>query len=401
MKVKSVPLAEIATINPAIRKNSVADDELVAFVPMASVTANPPRVEISEILSFSSVKTGFTYFQDGDILVAKITPCFENGKIAQARIPQKHGFGSTEFHVVRPIDDQSDARYILHFLRQSHIRIDGERNMTGSAGQRRVPKHFLATLKIPLPPIATQKKIAAILDQAEALRSLRRQSIEQLDALARSVFLEMFGDPVTNPKGWRLAKVSDFVSAFETGKNIVAEDAEDIASDYRVLKVSAVTSLEYKPEASKAAPIEYQPPASHFVRKGDLLFSRANTTELIGATAYVFDTPKNVLLPDKIWRFVWNNPSIADPLFVWFLFRHPKVRHEVSKRATGTSDSMKNISQDKVFGITLGLPPLTLQQQFADRIQAIETLKTHHRQSLATMDTLFNSLQHRAFRGEL
>jgi type I restriction enzyme, S subunit len=398
MKVKSVPLAEIAMINPAIMRNSVTDDELVAFVPMASVTANPPRVEISEILSFSSVKTGFTYFQDGDILVAKITPCFENGKIAQARIPQKHGFGSTEFHVVRPIDNQSDARYILHFLRQSHIRIDGERNMTGSAGQRRVPKHFLAALKIPLPPIATQKKIAAILDQAEALRSLRRQSIEQLDALARSVFLEMFGDPVTNPKEWGKTDLG-LVGSAQGGLQVSASRSKlpckapylRVANVYR----DALDLSEIKTISATEAEIKRT-----LLEPDDLLIveGHGNPNE-IGRCALWDGSIENCIHQNHLIRFRVDLGRVH-PLFICRYLNSEGGRRDLL-RAGKTTSGLNTISVSNVRAVKLLLPPLALQQEFADRIQAIETLKTHHRQSLATMDRLFNSLQHRAFRGEL
>ncbi|MDZ4347644.1 MAG: restriction endonuclease subunit S, partial [Candidatus Binatia bacterium] len=139
----------------------------------------------------------------------------------------------------------------------------------------------------------------------------------------------------------------------------------------------------------------------HFAKPGDLLFSRANTTELVGAVAYVESTPPNVLLPDKLWRFVWREPAAIEPLFVWVLFQTPTLRREIGQRATGTSGSMKNISQEKVFGIRTILPPIELQREFARRVRAVEKLKTVQRASLAELDGLFATLQHRAFRGEL
>src|SRR5690606_4686336 len=134
------------------------------------------------------------------------------------------------------------------------------------------------------------------------------------------------GDPVANHRKWPVKAVGDFVAGFESGKSLVADDEDDRRSKYLVLKVSAVTSLEYRPEQSKALPPDYTPPASHIVRSGDLLFSRANTAELIGATAYVFSTPPNLLLPDKLWRFVWHNEPRTEPHFVRYLFQQPKFR---------------------------------------------------------------------------
>ena len=257
----------------------------------------------------------------------------------------------------------------------------------------------LGELRIPLPPLPEQRRIAAILAQAETLRTQRRAALAQLDSLTQSLFLDMFGDPVTNERGWPRVRIDSFVAGFESGKSLVADDEDDASSTFRVLKVSAVTSLEYKPDQSKAVPSDYKPPVSHIVRAGDLLFSRANTTELIGATAFVEQTPDNLLLPDKLWRFVWHKPSRTTPLYVRHLFRQPKFRHEIGQRASGTSGSMKNISQDKVLSIEVGHPPLPLQQTFATRVQAIEALKTQHRAVLAELDALFASLQQRAFAG--
>lgn len=256
-------------------------------------------------------------------------------------------------------------------------------------------------IPLPIPPLPEQRRIAAILDQADALRAKRREALAQLDSLSQSIFIEMFGDPVSNDRDWRDADVSEFVAGFETGKSLVAADEDDQGSAYRVLKISAVTSLEFKPDQSKALPIDYKPPESHFVREGDLLFSRANTAELIGATALVDTTWPNLVLPDKLWRFVWHSAPRAAPRFVQHLFRQAKFRFEIARRASGTSGSMKNISQHKLLSIRVGLPPLALQQSFATRVQAVESLKVTHRAALAESDALFVSLQERAFTGQL
>ena len=200
----------------------------------------------------------------------------------------------------------------------------------------------IGNLQIPLPPLEEQKRIAEILDQAEELRTKRRNAIAQLDTLTQSIFLEMFGDPVTNLKGWDIQPISAYVAQFQGGKSIEAESGENIVTRNRVLKVSAVTQMKFRPEESKPLPDSYEPSPEHFVRDGDLLFSRANTTEMVGAVAYVKTSPSNLLLPDKLWRFVWKQPTKVLPLFVWVLFQTSVVRREISRRATGTSGSMKN-----------------------------------------------------------
>jgi len=264
-----------------------------------------------------------------------------------------------------------------------------------------VNKSKFEQLEIPVPSLSEQRRIAAILDQADALRAKRKEALTQLDSLTQSIFIEMFGDPMTQSSQWQSQPISNFVAGFESGKSVAAEDENDSASSFRVLKVSAVTSLEYKPQESKAAPVDYMPKQSYFVKNGDLLFSRANTTDLIGATAYVSCTPPNLLLSDKLWRFVWHEIPRAEPLFVNYLFRQPRFRAEIGRRASGTSGSMKNISQNKVLSISVGFPPLEFQRTFANLVTIIDELKTAHRTALIELDALFASLQHRAFRGEL
>lgn len=291
-------------------------------------------------------------------------------------------------------------QYLRHWLesRQAQAQIKGV-TVTGTIQNLSLSQ--VGALKIPLPPLPEQRRIATILDQADALRAKRREALTQLDSLTQSIFIEMFGDAMASDRSWPSQQVSEFVAGFESGKSVAAEDENDAASKYRVLKVSAVTSLVYKPQESKAAPAGYTPLQTYFVKAGDLLFSRANTSELIGATAYVSQTPSNMLLSDKLWRFIWHKQPKADVQFVNYLFRQPKFRAEITRRASGTSGSMKNISQEKVLTISVCLPPLNDQKEFANRIEKIEKLKSATAESMKQLDNLFTSLQHRAFRGEL
>jgi type I restriction enzyme S subunit len=271
------------------------------------------------------------------------------------------------------------------------------------AGGTRQALNFsqIANFTIPLPPLAEQRRIAVILHKAETVRAKRTETLSRSANLASTLFRQMFGDPIANEKGWRGVRVADFVAGFEGGKSLVSEDEDDHTTLNRVLKISAVTSLRYRPEEAKPIPDTYQPPSQHFVRQGDLLFSRANTSELVGATAFVFKTPLNILLPDKLWRFVWQESCPVDPLFVWYMFQHESFRREIGKRATGTSGSMKNISQAKTMLIETILPPVEKQRTFGKFVRSMEQLSQHQNDSASELDSLFACLQHRAFRGEL
>lgn len=191
--LRTKPLKEIAALNPPAQ--SAPGDTIVSFVKMSAVSSDLASVVDEQERRYIDVSKGYVAFSRGDLLVAKITPCFENVKIAQATIKRPLGFGSTEFHVVRPKAGEVDTRYLLHFLRQERIRVEGARKMTGSAGQRRVPAHFLADLEIPVPAMSKQQMIAELLDRADALRAKRRAAMSQLDALIEATFLDPFQRP--------------------------------------------------------------------------------------------------------------------------------------------------------------------------------------------------------------
>ncbi len=395
-----VALVDISQLNPPGARDVALDCE-VAFVPMSAVLVDSAIVTETEVRRYGEVRKAYTNFDDGDILVAKITPCFENGKIALAKLQHRTAFGSTEFHVVRPDLSRVDAKYLVHFLRQDRIRVAGKPRMTGSGGQRRVPENFLASLRVPLPSLAEQRRIAAILDQADALRAKRREAIAKLDALVQEIFLEMFGDPATNPRGWPKMRLFDLVAELQGGRSIDPSPDSTTESTYRVLKISAVTSMHYRPLESKPVPNDYVPPATHLVRRGDLLFSRANTDELVGAVALVEDTPDNMLLPDKLWRFIWRDSQQVESLFIWALLQLPSLRHEIKRRASGTSGSMKNISQAKLLGIEVMLPPVIEQRRFADRVRTLGQLKSAQVRSQVGIEGLFAVLRDGAFSGEI
>lgn len=158
-------LGAIAHINLKPGVNGLSDDSLVSFVPMAAVEAGTGRMHASEVRHLRDVRRGYTAFRDGDIVFAKITPCMENGKTAIARdLESGLGFGSTEFHVIRPLADV-ETQFIYHLLTRESLRAAARAHMTGTAGQLRVPADFLIDLPIPLPPLAEQHRIVAAIEQ--------------------------------------------------------------------------------------------------------------------------------------------------------------------------------------------------------------------------------------------
>jgi type I restriction enzyme S subunit len=373
--VTAVPkamLSEVAELNPRLI-DTVSDDTLVSFVPMAGVSAMTADTNGGEERSYREVAKGYTPFLRGDLLVAKITPCFENCKIAHANIQHELGFGSSEFHVVRPRTGHVDSRYLLHFLRQERIRLDGARQMTGSAGQRRVPEHFLAQLTIPLPPLPEQRRIAAILDKADELRGRRRAALEQLNDLTQAMFLEMFGDPSTNPHHFPKSSLKDLF-VFRTGK--LDSNAAVANGKYPFFTCSRddlrIDDYAFDCEALLLAGNNAS--ADYSVKHYRGRFNAYQRT-------YV------VTLRDGTGSYEFARFALERQLT------------EMKRRSKGTNT--KYLTLEILHNMTVPLPPIAAQCRFAERVGAVQQLETLHQASGQALDGLFDSLQDRAFAGEL
>lgn len=179
-----VPLTDIADVNPANPDAVPADDTLVSFVPMALVEELTGRLDPSKHRPWREVKKGFSKFQEGDVVVAKITPSMENGKAAIARgLANELGAGTTELHVLRPRQG-IESRFLLHYVLQESFRRRARARMTGTAGQLRVPTAFLEEQRVPLPPVAEQVRIVESLD---SMLSRLDSALANLEAARRKL----------------------------------------------------------------------------------------------------------------------------------------------------------------------------------------------------------------------
>lgn len=190
-------LGEICDLNP--KKSEIKDkanDLPVSFVPMSAVDEYLQAITSLEERNLGEVRKGYTYFMNDDVLLAKITPCMENGKIAIARnLRNGIGFGTTEFHVIRA-GNEVLPEWIYYIARQPFFREAAKARMTGSVGQKRVPVQFLENFKIPFPPVAEQKKIVTYLDslsqKSRELQNLQSQTATKFSALRQSILSKAF-----------------------------------------------------------------------------------------------------------------------------------------------------------------------------------------------------------------
>lgn len=378
------------------RKAGAAGTDL----PVYSVTKHRgfvPSLEYFKKQVFSRDLSNYSRVESGEFAYATIH--LDEGSIGIAGTECLISPMYTIFKVMKGA--KVHAPYLLRYLKSPRALTEYSRLGKGSVHRRRsISFAALSQMSVPLPPLEEQRRIATTLDQADGLRAERREAFAHLDELTQCIFLDMFGDPESQTGRWPVVPLSAIVTDLQGGKSLVAPDSGG-PSVNRVLKISAVTQMHFRPRECKAVPDDYVPPPNHFVKRGDLLFSRANTTELVGAMAYVWDTPSNLLLPDKLWRFVWTRPEEVEPLYIWALFQTQAMRRELSARSSGTGGSMKNISKAKLLPMQIPLPPYKLQERFRAIVAAQEQLKATLRTQSAELEGLFASLQSRAFAGEL
>ncbi|MEI8318685.1 MAG: restriction endonuclease subunit S [Planctomycetia bacterium] len=256
------------------------------------------------------------------------------------------------------------------------------------------PADFLA-LPVFLPPVPEQKRIAAILDASDALRAKRRESIEQLNSLVQATFLEMFGDPMTNPKRWEMGNIADLMASVSYG---TSKKANPAIGEFPILRMGNITyDGGWDLRDIKFIDLDKKEQGKYLVRGGELLFNRTNSKELVGKTAvYRGDTP--MAFAGYLVRAVTNERASPEYVGAFMNARQTKsMLQNMCKAIVG----MANINASEFKMIRIPIPPRSLQDRFSSIVESIDHHKARLQSHLAELDTLFSSLQSRAFNGEL
>lgn len=379
-------LGEVCLINP--KSCTLRDDTEVSFIPMTKVGEHG-EFDASEIKNYSEVKKGFTNFQNGDILFAKITPCMENGKGAIAHnMKNGIGFGSTEFHVLRPDTDKITSEWLYYLTTWKAFRKEAERNMTGSAGQKRVPKTFLENYVVNLPDIDTQKSENKILRKMDDLIFLRKQQLAKLDELIKARFVEMFGDPSNNPMGWKKQNFEDIALLITDGEHMTPQ-----RTNKGIYLLSARNILNHTIQLDDVDYIdeeEYGRIARRIVpQQGDVLVSCSGS---IGRCCVVPSELKFQMVRSvALIRF--NNT--INPIFAEWLIATDELQKQIYTSATQSSQA--NLFQGKIRKLCGYVPPLSLQNQFAAFVERVDKQKQTVQQSLEKLELMKKALMQEYF----
>ena len=275
--------------------------------------------------------------------------------------------------------------------------------MTGSAGQRRVPENFLAGLSVPLPPLPEQRRIAEILDKADALRAKRRAALSQLDTLTQSIFLDMFGDPATNPKGWPMRTLDELGAEFRYGTSVKSSTIGK-----PTLRIPNVIGGSIDLSDLKLVPVTDEEFERLRLRDGDFLFVRTNgNPDFVGRCA-LFDSRQVLLLGLEVHQFIYASYLIrariphdeVEPVFLrdYLLGAEGRrrLRHAVRHQPANTTSTRRALAQ-----LPFRCPPTSCSRSLPSESRPSNEFVPYHRTAIGEIDALFASLQHRAFRGEL
>ena len=365
-----VRIGDVCTVNP--RKSEVADlpsDTRISFVPMSDLNERRIAFRPTEEKLLSEVTASYTYFQDNDVLLAKVTPCFENGKAGIARgLLNGIGFGSSEFYILRS-GAQVLPEWIYFCVMHPLFRDAAIAQMTGTGGLQRVPRDYVENFRIPLPPLEVQKEIVAEIEGYQKVINGAR------------VVLDHYRPHIPIHPDWPIIELSEICS-FKNGLNFTK------ASSGHTVKIIGVSDFQanlYAPladldELHLDAPLGDE----YLVKSGDILFVRSNgNPDLVGRSLFV-PPPRE---PTTFSGFTIRcriEDERALPIFFAHFFKSRDFAEMI--KTVGRGANIRNLSQGILNELKVPLPPLATQQAIVAEIEAEQTLIAANRELVARFE---------------
>ena len=409
---KWVRLGDVYTINP---KNEINDSTLVSFVPMEKISPGMTGVFTFETRNWEKVKRGYTHFADGDVAFAKISPCFENRKSMIVHgLENGYGAGTTELIILR--QPNILQKYTFFIISTDDFIQKGVQTYSGTVGQQRISIDFVRNYPIPIPPREEQERIVGHIESLFARLDEARQKAEAVRdsvALRRAAILhKAFTGELTakwreeqgiSKESWEKKDFAHIITNIEAGKNVRCEERPPRENEAGIIKVSAVTWGFFNEMESKTCPDPSLYNENIQIKKGDFLFSRANTLQLVGNCVIVENITKKLMLSDKILRFSLDECTLKN--YLLFFSLSDQYRSQIENAASGNQDGMRNISQKKLLGLTIPLPTLPEQREI---VRLLDDLLGGERRIgeaadavVAHIERMKKAILARAFRGEL
>jgi type I restriction enzyme S subunit len=393
-------LGEVCQIKPpkAEARRLLSDMDLVSFVPMEDLGIDQKFLIPTRVKPLSEVVGSYTYFADGDVLLAKITPCFENGKLGiAANLSNGIGFGSSEYIVFRP-GPLVDKEWLYYFLSRESFRIEGAERMSGAVGHKRVAKEFIDGYPIFIPPLPEQQRIVSILDEAfDGIATTKANADKNLKN-ARALF-ESYLQSVFSQRGERWVDTT-------IGQHIRFIDYRGKTPEKTEDGLRLITAKNVKMGYLSETPKEFVSPESYggwmtrgIPRLGDVLF----TTEAPLANVAQLDIDEKVVFAQRI-IIMQPVTTKLDSAFLKYLLLSQPVQQRIHDKGTGAT--VKGIKASLLKTIEISFPKSVVEQErivvkldgLREQTQRLESI---YRRKLTALDELKKSLLHKAFAGEL
>lgn len=330
-------------------------------------------------------KTGLSYLPTGTVILSSRAPIGKTA-IAGCKMCCNQGFKNLI------CSDAIYNEYLYFFLKS---KTDYLNSLGRGATFKEISKSIVESIEIPLPEVKQQKEIAEKFKKLEQLISLRKQQLAKLDELVKARFFEMFGEISDNSMNWDCFTIGKLISTIESGWSGNGKQREKHADEIAVLKVSAVTKGYFIPTECKVLDDQHNIKKYVYPQKGDILFSRANTKEMVGATVLIKKDYPDLILPDKLWKIRFCTD--VNPIYMKHVLSTTTVRNAFSAASTGTSGSMYNVSMEKFKGVIIPVPQLSVQNEFAAFVERVDQQKQTIQQSLEKLELLKKALMQEYF----
>ena len=382
---KTFRLMEVATIErSAVQPEDIATG--TAYIGLEHIERGGKILGAKPVNEGELASSKFK-FTERHLLYGKLRPY-----LAKIACPDFSGICSTDILPVLP-GPNLDRSFLCHFLRQPKM-VDYANSRTAGANLPRLSPTALAQFHIHLPPFDEQRRIAAILDKVDAIRRKRQESIRLTEEYLRSIFLEMFGDPVTNPKAVKVVQLSEITTKITDG---VHQKPNYTETGVPFISVKDITTGTLKFENCKyVSLVDHQKFTKRCkAERNDILYTKVGAT--YGRPALV-DTDQEFSLYVSVC-LIKPQRELVDPFYLKAVLGTSAIKNQADKRIKGIG--VPDLHLDQIQKFLIPLPSMKEQQEFARRVAAVENLKTSYTFSLDELNILSNSLTHRAFRGEL
>ena len=398
-KVVELPKIVFFQEGPGVRKYQFTNDG-IKLLNGRNIVNNKLILDNTETyISREEATTKYNHFlvEEGDLIIASsgIKVDYFHKKIAFAKkehLPLCMNTSTIRFRALN--NEILDIQYFKYFLMTHLFAKQVNFHITGSAQLNFGPTH-LKKMKVILPPLQTQKKIVAILEKAERLKEWRKEADELTDEFLKSTFLEMFGDPINNDHDFDVGTIRDLTIKTQYG---TSKKANEDGNGIPILRMGNITyNGNFDFSSLKHIEFDENEKRKYLVNKGELLFNRTNSKELVGKSA-VYQINEPMAFAGYLIKLITDSPATSEFIAGHLNSKYGKLYlQKMAKNIVG----MANINAQEVQNIPILIPPIESRQKFASIVQQVEQLREHQSQSRQHIDDLFNVLMQKAFKGEL